>query len=29
MEGSIILVKHAMPELDGDTASKEWKLGDR
>ena len=29
MEGSIILVKHAMPELDGDTPSKEWKLGDR
>ncbi len=29
MEGSIILVKHAMPELDGDVPSKDWKLGER
>ncbi|MFT6070595.1 MAG: broad specificity phosphatase PhoE [Bacteriovoracaceae bacterium] len=29
MEGSIILVKHAMPELDGSIPSKEWKLGER
>jgi broad specificity phosphatase PhoE len=29
MEGSIILVKHAMPELNGDVPSKEWKLGEK
>lgn len=29
MEGSIILVKHAMPELDGSLPSKEWKLGEK
>lgn len=29
MEGSIILVKHAMPELDGNTPPKDWKLGEK
>lgn len=28
MEGSIILVRHAMPELDEATAPKEWQLGE-
>lgn len=28
-ESSIILVKHAMPELDGNVPAKEWELGER
>lgn len=28
-EGSIILVKHALPEMDGNVPAKEWQLGEK